>query len=312
MPQNEIASPARREILKAGGALALGAFAGGCATASGINPAVPALAKAAQDAGQVEPTSAAAGSSMPLHGKPEDKPTYVAQADDPLSHSIADNLFWSDIMMEHAAFIAMLMPGAALAEPRRQAEEFQRLFARQLQLAPGIRQDNYAAFNRSTISLAKRLGDYKKEMREKQLETKIRSLVWPLFFEHTAREADRFAARLELYNRRQVEYDRGEVVDFWSKTMGEHSGFIAHMLDPDERLLISQARKLEDAFLRSGLRDVGGDAVMKAAREVLDFKTVGEKGIRSGRIRSIIHPELASHVRREAVRFIDELKRAEA
>ncbi len=53
-----------------------------------------------------------------------------------------------------------------------------------------------------------------------------------------------------------------------------------------------------------------GDDVMKAANEVLDFKTVGEKGIYAGKIKSIIPPSLASHVRREAVRFIDELKRA--
>lgn len=31
--------------------------------------------------------------------------------------------------------------------------------------------------------------------------------------------------------------------------------------------------------------------------------------IKSGRIKSIIHPALASHARREAVRFVDELKR---
>jgi hypothetical protein len=54
---------------------------------------------------------------------------------------------------------------------------------------------------------------------------------------------------------------------------------------------------------------VRGDEVMKAAAEVLDFKTVGEKGIKSGKIKSIIHPSLASHVRREAVKFVDELKR---
>ncbi len=49
--------------------------------------------------------------------------------------------------------------------------------------------------------------------------------------------------------------------------------------------------------------------MMKAAHEVLDFKAVGEKDIKSGKIKSIIHPSLASHVRREAVRFVDELKR---
>lgn len=82
-------------------------------------------------------------------------------------------------------------------------------------------------------------------MREQQASGKMRSLVWPLFFQHTARETDCFAARLDLYNRRQIELDRAEVVDFWSKTMGEHSAFIAHLLDPDERLLIEQATRME-------------------------------------------------------------------
>ena len=138
----------------------------------------------------------------------------------------------------------------------------------------------------------------------------MRTLVWPLFFKHTAREADRFAERLDLYSKRQIEFNRSEVVEFWSRTMGEHSGFIAHLLDPDERLLIDQATKLEKAFLDKGFRQVSGDDVMKAANEVLAFKTVGEKGIYAGKIKSIIPPSLASHVRREAVKFIDELKRA--
>jgi hypothetical protein len=33
-----------------------------------------------------------------------------------------------------------------------------------------------------------------------------------------------------------------------------------------------------------------------SAEEILDFKTVGEKGIRAGAIKSIIKPELAPHV----------------
>ena len=212
-------------------------------------------------------------------------------------------------MMEHAKFFVMLMPGVELAGPRRQAEEFQAAFARHLEQAPTITHDNFAAFNRRSIDMAKRIGEYKLEMGERQASGRLRSLVWPLFFRHTAREAHRFAARLELYNRNQIEFDRREVVEFWGATMGEHSAFIAHLLDPEEKLLITQATKLERAFLREGFRDVPGDDVMKAAHEVLDFKTVGEKGIRSGRIKSIIDPSLAAHVRREAVRFIDELQR---
>lgn len=301
----------RRNILKLGGVGAAAAL-GGCATATGINPLVPPVAKVVQTPDQVPAAAAQMGAAPGTRFNPREKPTYVAQTSDPLGHSIADNLFWNDIMMEHAMFFVMLMPGPELEGPRRQAEEFQRVFRRQLEMSPGIRPDNFVAFNRSTIALARRFSDYKKTLREQQATGKVRSLVWPLFFQHTAREADRFATRLDLYNRRQIELDRREVVDFWSKTMGEHSGFIAHLLDPDERLLIDQATKLERSFRSETFRNVPGDDVMKAANEILDFKTVGEKGIYEGKIKSIIPPPLASHVRREAVRFIDELKRTQA
>jgi hypothetical protein len=300
----------RRSILKFSGVAAATGLAG-CATATGINPLIPPVAKVVQDPEQVRPTAAVMGAAPGTQFNARNKPTYVAQTNDPLGHSIADNLFWNDIMMEHAMFFTQLMPGPELDGPRRQAEEFQRLFARHLEAARGIKPDNMVAFNRTSIDLAKRFSDYKKTMREQQASGKIRSLVWPLFFTHTAREADRFAARLDLYNRRQIEFDRREVVQFWGTTMGEHSAFIAHLLDPDEKLLIEQANRLEKTFRQTGPRDVAGDDIMKAANEVLDFKTVGEKGIYEGKIKSIISPPLASHVRREAVRFIDELKRTQ-
>ncbi|MGI8918156.1 MAG: DUF2935 domain-containing protein [Pyrinomonadaceae bacterium] len=44
--------------------------------------------------------------------------------------------------------------------------------------------------------------------------------------------------------------------------------------------------------------------------DIIDFKTAAEKGIQTGKIKSIIHPALADHVRREAIKFADELKRA--
>lgn len=306
-PNSSESSQSRRDVLRAGGAILLGGLAASCATATGINPAVPPAAKLIQSRAQVSTTPAIAGASMTADA--QEKPTYVAETRDPLAYSRADNLFWNDIMMEHAQFFVMLMPGRELEAPRRQAEEFQRVFAQQLADSSGIDAGNYAAFNRRSIGLAKRFGDYKKTMQERQATGKMRSLVWPLFFQHTAREADRFAVRLEQYNRGHIELDRHEVVQFWSLTMGEHSAFIAHLLDPQERLLISQANRLEQAFLHEGFRNVPGDDVMKAAHEVLDFKTIGEKGIRAGKIKSIIDPALAGHVRREAVRFIDELQR---
>jgi hypothetical protein len=303
----------RRDVLRVGG-VALGAsFLGGCQTATGINPAVPPAAKIVQDRQQTQPTAVSGTSQPPVarSGDPKEKQTYVAQGRDPLAYSVADNLFWNDILMEHALFFTQLMPGPELEGPRRQAEEFNRLFAMQFEQSRAIDAGNYVAFNQRSIDNAKRFSDWKKQMKEQQEAGKLQSLVWPLFFEHTAREADRFSKRLALYSRRQIEFDRAEVVDFWSKTMGEHAAFISHLLDPQERLLIDQAEKLHKAFDNpQGLRAAGrDDPVMKAAQEILDFKTVGEKGIRSGMIKSIIKPELAAHVRREAVRFIDELQR---
>src|SRR5687768_11860317 len=177
----------RRDVLKVGGLVVVGGVLGGCRTATGLNPAVPPLAKVVQDSSQVRTTLAAAGASMPLSGvEPEDKPTFVAEARDPVALSRADNLFWNDIMMEHAIFFQMLMPGPELDAPRRQAEEFTRMFAQQFERSRVITAENYVEFNRRTIDLAKRFSDYKQTMREQQASGKVRTLVWPLFFTHTA------------------------------------------------------------------------------------------------------------------------------
>jgi hypothetical protein len=316
-PQGQLAYRVlgRRVVLAGSAGIGTAAMAG-CQTATGINPLVPPAAKVIQDQKQVQALTA--DQAPPANPTvqaidPIDKPVYVADAYDPVAYSRADNLFWNDIMMEHALFFVQLMPGPDLEPIRRQATQFNQLFARQFEQSRAIDAGNYVAFNQSTMDLAKRFSDYKKTVRDQQNAGKWHTLVFPLFFTHTAREADRLAARLAMYNRRNIEFERGEVVDFWSKTMSEHSAFIAHLLDPTEGLLIDQAIKLENAFANpAGIRRVGADPIMTAAQEVLDFKTVGEKGIRSGMIKSIIRPELAAHVRREAVRFIDELKRARA
>lgn len=57
-------------------------------------------------------------------------------------------------------------------------------------------------------------------------------------------------------------------------------------------------------------RGPAGDPLATAAQEVIDFKTAAARGIEAGRLKSIIHPVLADHVRREAVKFLDEVKRA--
>lgn len=242
------------------------------------------------------------------------KPVYVPDSgsNDPVAHSVADNLFWTDILMEHAKFFIMLMPGPELSVQRGRAEQFQKTFAGQFAKAQagGLDRNNYAAFNRSTIEFVKPFIDFKHEMKAAQEAGKLQSLVWPLFFAHTAREAERFTTRLERLSRGEAGLDRGEVVDFWTMIMAEHADFIAHLLDPQENALIQKAMQTSTAF-RSlhAQKPASKDPVEKAADDIIDFKTAAEKGIKAGQIKSIINPALADHVRREAVKFADELDR---
>ena len=243
------------------------------------------------------------------------KPTILPQAgsNDPVAFSIADNAFWNEQLMEHAMFFVMLMPGPELAAERSKAEQFQQAFADQLQKSKTANLDrsNYAAFNSSTIEAVKPYVEWKRRMGEAQSSGKLKSLVWSTFFDHTALEADRFARRLEQFSRGDTSINLREAADFWTQIMGEHADFIAHLLDPEETALITKAMQTSDAFEKMHQQKSSDkSALERAVDDIIDFKTAAEKGIQTGKIKSIIHPALADHVRREALKAADELKRA--
>jgi hypothetical protein len=245
------------------------------------------------------------------------KPVYVPAegTKDPAAIAHADILFWSDIMSEHGLFFAMLMPGKDLAQQRAEAEKFQATFAQHFKKAQGMKLDrtNYASFANETITAVKPFIDFKHRMHEAQVKGSIRSLVWPLFFDHTAHEAERFVKRLGVLAKGNSEYERVEVVDFWTEIMGEHADFVAHLLDPQEKSLHAKAMKTAEDFQKLNQQPPASTGpVMAAANAIHDFKVQAEKGIAAGQVKSIIHPALADHVRREAVKFIDELRRTGA
>lgn len=245
-----------------------------------------------------------------------DRPLYLGPegTKEPSEHARVENLFWCERLTEHADFFAMLMPGVDLEPERAQAQEFQDLFRDRFDLARGHRftKDTYVAFNRATIELAKRFMDWKFSMREAQVSGKIQTLVWSSFFEAAAVEVQRFIARLEHYNRGNVELDRKEVVSFWSHDTAGHLSMIAHMLDPLEKTLVSRALEMSDRWRKVDPEAAGdaGDPLLQAEQEVIDFKTAIYKGIDTARVQSIMHPAMADHMKREGLRFIDELKRS--
>jgi hypothetical protein len=232
---------------------------------------------------------------------------------DPVEFSIAESRFWNEQMMEHAQFFIMLMPGAELANERSEAERFQRSFADQLAKSKTAKLDrsNYVAFNRANIEALKPYADWKRRKSAEQASGKMRSLVWSTFFDHTAVEAEHLVARLEQFSRGDTSTGLKETSAFWTQIMGEHADFIAHLLDPAERELIMKAMKTADGFHK--MHDslpASKNPVERMVDEIIDFKVAGEKGIIAGKIKSIIHPSLADHVRREALKAADDLKRA--
>ena len=243
------------------------------------------------------------------------KPVVLPKAgsNDPVEFSIAESRFWNEQMMEHAKFFIMLMPGAELNDERGEAERFQRTFADQLSKTKTAKLDssNYAAFNRENIEMLKPYADWQKKLSQEQASGKLMSLVWSTFFDHTAAETVHLVARLEQFSRGDTSTGLKETASFWTQIMGEHADFIAHLLDPAERDLIMKAMQTADGFHKTHHHLPSSKNPLETmVDEIIDFKTATEKGIIMGKIKSILHPTLADHVRREAIKAADDLKRA--
>lgn len=233
---------------------------------------------------------------------------------DPVVHSRAENLFWSEIMMEHADLYTMHMPGSDVASQRSQAETFRRGFQMQFDRAKSsVDRGNYAAFSRSTTELIKPFAEYTGRLLDAQNAGKIRTFVFPLLFESAIRQARWATTRLERLATGNVGLSYAEVLDFWSGIMSDHSEFIGHLLDPREQDLISQALDASavfQGFKRGNIaRPVPGNEILVAAQELLDYEMTVAEGVEAGTIRSIIHPILADHMLRSAKKFVDELRR---
>lgn len=275
------------------------------------------------------------GGGKELEGVYE-KPVVVPAADnkDPAIHAWADARFATDIMAEHAFFFALLMPPEIAAKERAEALRFAENFSilhQQIDTAAPPERSELKRFVNKVVEEIKPLTEYKARLGDAQRSGQLRSLVWPLFFDHTQHEAERWTRRLETLAGGESEFDRAEVTKFWTNIMDEHSRFIAHLLDPDEYELIEKAMSASRVFSDLHQGGIGGvaaatfhepdpvvnslienpetSAVLSAAETILDFKTKAARGIEAARIKSIIDPRLADHVRREAQKFIDELKR---
>lgn len=245
----------------------------------------------------------------------------------------ADARFAVDIMREHALFFDILTPKVLAPEQKEEAqafrESFNKLFVKIAEDGPPSAGDT-KGFVRALRSEIQPFIDYKEENHRAQVQGDTRTLVWPLFFDHTRREAVRWLDRMDNIADGHVDLERPEVLKFWCSIMDEHARFVAHLVDPDEYELVAKAFEASDIFqalahgktgpvralvkqpaavVDSLIKNPELDAVESAAETLLDFKTEACRKIEGAKIRTIISPILADHVRREAVKFLDELHR---
>jgi hypothetical protein len=269
---------------------------------------------------------------------PFEKPVVVPTIEnkDAGAHAWADALFATDILAEHGLFFALLMPPELAPKEREEALNFQETFTELNQVidadGPPTRSELKSFAGKVTEEI-KPFIEYKARLADAQAAGKFHSLVWNLFFDHTRHEAERWTARIQSLASGASEFDKDEVSTFWTNIMDEHARFVAHLLDPDEFELIEKCMSASRVFadLHSG-GAIGGaaaailhepttvvgslvdnpetNAILSAAQTILDFKTTAARDIEASRIKSIIDPRLADHVRREALKFVDELKRA--
>src|SRR5687768_13738520 len=172
-------------------------------------------------------------------GRPEsayEKPMVLPAPNqsDPALHGWADARFAIDIMAEHALFFMLLMPPEVAGAERADALRFHQVFSdlfREIDSTP-LQHNEVKRFAQNAIERIKPFIDYKARLGDAQSSGRLRSLVWPLFFDHTRHEAERWIRRLEDLARGESEFERAEVVKFWTNIMDEHARFVAHLLDP--------------------------------------------------------------------------------
>src|SRR5688572_7396176 len=171
------------------------------------------------------------------------------------NHAWADARFTADILAEHALFFALLMPEELAAKERAEALRFMQTFTAlydRIDSGPPPPRSELKRFAPDVNEAIKPFIEYKARLGEAQTSGKPRSLVWPLFFDHTRNEAERWERRLNGLAGGESEFDRTEVVKFWTNIMDEHARFVAHLLDPNEFELIEKSFSTATVF-----RDLG-------------------------------------------------------
>ncbi|HHU63096.1 MAG TPA: DUF2935 domain-containing protein [Clostridiales bacterium] len=234
--------------------------------------------------------------------------------------------FWSRIMEEHALFIKLGLPADQPAL-REKAQEFIDRFAvlrkrlnKVCKLEGKLLED--------LINAVKDIIEFKAKLLRLLIQCKAEpGSNYPLLLDHIRREAMHFLNLLRTPVAKDPLSMLLQEEVFWLRIMKEHIEFIIHLLDPSERELINQAQELRKTFSRllETARDLESmnetkpkrfNTVLRFTKDVINstiqlrnFKAAAFELAKLCKLLSIVStPLLLDHVRREADKFINEMK----
>lgn len=113
-------------------------------------------------------------------------------------------LFWDDIMMEHAWFIRGLLDPSE-AELIGTANQFAEEYSELIKKAASMNEKTMAGITDVTLMETIKFRDFKTSGVEGILGCKIKSIILPLIADHVLREANHYIRLLNSYNKKEAE-----------------------------------------------------------------------------------------------------------
>jgi len=239
--------------------------------------------------------------------------------------AMAEVRFWVRSLKEHSLFISLSLPCSRqdlIAEAQRFYNLFQGLQDR-VECTARLDQRLIDEIRHAVEALIA----FKHSLMRMLVTCELRGPLYPLLLDHITREAIHF---LDFLNRRPCSDTLVAILSeqaFFLRIMKEHIEFIISLLDPSERELLTQAQASREVFsdLLETARDLKSmaesrpesfgtvvrftETVIQRVTELRNFKaTAHELAVLCRLLSAIPDPLLLDHVRREADKFLQELK----
>lgn len=242
---------------------------------------------------------------------------------------LQESRFWIRIFKEHALFIKLGLPCDRTDLINEAEGLYQELST--LEDVLMARRNLDSRLVQEIGAMVSELIEFKERVLRMQLQCEMYANLFPLLIDHIRREAVRF---LQLLRTGTLTPPGGSLLTqlirtevFWLRIMREHIDFIRQLLDPSERTLI---RALEDLNVRFSdaletareLRSMSEsrpnyfnrairftEELEPLVRELRDLKAQAFELLLQCRILSAVSsPLLLDHVRREADKFLEDLR----